>query len=575
MKKHPATNADIGAILREIALFLSVEDVAFKPQAYEHAADTVTALDEELAVTYGRCGTKCIDDLSGIGESIAKKIAELVTTGRLKYYDALKKKYPFDMLGFASIEDVGPKTALALYRHLRVKTLRDLERAAKAGKIRKIAGFGRKREDHILKGLGFLQTHAGRFRLHDALPIAESIVAKLSSIEGVAHCNVAGSVRRRQETIGDIDILVTTSKPKLVIAAFKTLSELQEVVEEGPTKLAVRYRFGINGDLRILKPDEYGSALVYFTGDKRHNVAIRERAIKMGMKLSEYGLFKGTKRVACKTEEDVYAKLKMDWVPPEMRTDTGEVEAAIAHELPDLIPYGSIRGDLQVQTDWTDGSASIEEMARAAKAAGLSYIAITDHTKSLAMANGLDEKRLIAQGKEIDKLNKKLKGFRILKSTECDIKKDGSLDLSDAALKTLDLVCVSVHSFFDLDEKTQTDRVIRAMSHPLVNVLFHPTGRIVNAREPFKLDLPRVIEAAKKYNVALEVNGSHRLDLNDRHVRMAVEAGAKLVIDSDAHRPEEYALLGYGVATARRGWAKKSDVLNAKTAAELLKILSA
>lgn len=574
MKRHPATNAEISGILREIGLFLSAEGVAFKPQAYEHAADTVAALDEELAVTYGRCGTKCVDDLPGIGASIAEKIAELVTTGHLKYFDALKKKYPFDMRGFASIEDVGPKTALTLYKHLKVKTLRDLERAAKAGKIRKVAGFGRKREDHILKGLGFLKTHEGRFRLHDALPIAESIVAKLRSIEGVTHCDVAGSVRRRQETIGDIDILVTTSKPKATIAAFKTLPEVQEVVEEGATKLAVRYRFGINGDLRVLKPDAYGSALVYFTGDKRHNVAIRERAISLGMKLSEYGLFKGSKRVACKTEEDVYAKLKMDWVPPEIRTNEGEVEAAIAHELPSLLPYGSIRGDLQVQTDWSDGSASIEEMARAAKAAGLSYIAITDHTKSLTMANGLDEKRLIAQGKEIDKINKKLKGFRILKSTECDVKKDGSLDLSDAALRTLDLVCVSVHSFFDLDEKTQTDRVIRAMSHPLVNVLFHPTGRIVNAREPFKLDLPRVIDAAKTHNVALEVNGSHRLDLNDRHVRMAVAAGAKLVVNSDAHRPEEFANLDYGTATARRGWAKRSDVLNAKTADALLKALA-
>lgn len=573
MPKRIPSNKDIALILREIALFLEAEGVAFKPQAYERAADVVDGLDAELSVLYKKCGTKCVDDLPGIGKSIAEKIAELVTTGHLAYYDALKKKYPIDMIGLTDIQDVGPKTALALYKSLKVKNAKDLERVAKSGKIRKLPGFGRKSEEKFLKGLGFLQTHVGRFRLHDALPLAQAVVTAIKVVPGVTHCDVAGSIRRRQETVGDIDVLVTTSKPKLAIERFKKLPEIEEVLEEGPTKVTVRYRYGLNGDLRILKPDEYGSALVYFTGDKQHNVVIRERAIMMGMKLSEYGLFKGKTRVACRTEEDVYKRLKMQWVPPEMRTASGEVEVAIAHKVPKIIEYDALKGDLQVQSDWTDGSASIEEMAKAAKAAGLSYIAITDHTKSLAMANGLNENRLAEQGREIDRLNGKLRGFRVLKSTECDILKDGSLDLRDAALKKLDLVCVSVHSFFGLDEKTQTERVIRAMKHPLVNVLFHPTGRIVNARDAYKLDMARVIRAAKEYNVALEVNGSYRLDLKDTHARMAVEVGAKLVIDSDAHAPSEFGFLEYGIATARRGWAKASDVLNTKTADGLLKAL--
>lgn len=574
MPKRIPSNKDIALVLREIGLFLEADGVAFKPQAYERAADVVDGLDEELSALYKKCGTKCVDDLPSIGKSIAEKIAELVTTGRLKYYDALKKKYPVDMIGLTEIQEVGPKTVLLLHKALKIKTIADLERAAKAGKLRKIPRFGRKKEEKILKGLGFLQTHAGRFRLHDALPLALSVVEAMKKVPGVTHCDAAGSIRRRQETIGDIDILVTTKKPKLAIERFKKLPEIEEVLEEGSTKVTVRFRWGMNGDLRILKPDEYGSALVYFTGDKQHNVAIRDRAIKMGMKLSEYGLFSGKTRVACKTEEDVYKRLKMQWVPPEMRTASGEVEAAIAHKIPRVIEYDAIRGDLQVQTDWSDGSASIEEMARAGLAAGLSYIAITDHTKSLAMANGLNENRLAEQGREIDRLNRKLRGFRILKATECDVKRDGSLDLRDAALKKLDLVCVSVHSFFNLDEKAQTERVIRALKHPLVNVLFHPTGRIVNAREAYTLDMARIIRAAKEYNVALEVNGSHRLDLKDTHVRMAVEAGAKLVIDSDAHAPNEYAFLEFGIATARRGWAKASDVLNTKTADALLKALN-
>lgn len=573
MAQMKVTNKKIADILQEIGLLLEAEEVAFKPQAYAAAAETIDALDEELSSLYKKCGTKCIDDLPGIGESIAGKIEELVTTGRLKYYTDLKRKYPFDILAITAIQNVGPKTALTLYKTLKIKTLRDLERAAKASKIRTVPGFGRKSEDLILKGLGFLRQHEGRFRLHDALPLAEAVVRKLRKIPGVTHCDVAGSIRRRKETIGDIDLLLTTSKPKQAIEAFTHLPEVAEVLEKGPTMVRVRYTLGMSGDLRVLKPDEYGSALVHFTGSKEHNVVIRSRAKNLGMKLSEYGLFRGKKRVVCRTEEDVYQHLEMQWVPPEIREASGEVEAAIAHKIPKLVGYDDLQGDLQVQTTWTDGSASIEEMAKAAKTHGLSYIAVTDHSKGLTITKGLDERRLKQQGEEIDRLNRRMKGFHILKSTECDILKDGSLDLKDSALKTLDLICVSVHSFFQMEEKEMTERIIRALKHPLVNVFFHPTGRIVNAREAYRVDMPRILRVAKEYGVAMEINGSERMDLKDVYVRMAVEAGVKLVIDSDAHTPEHFHYLRFGISQARRGWATKADVLNTKSAVDLLKTL--
>jgi len=573
MPRKSISNREISDILREIGLILEAQGVAFKPEAYGRAADTILTLDEDLFSLYTKCGTRCIDDLPGIGESIAKKIKELVTTGRLNYFDELKHDYPMDMLALTSIQNVGPKTAVHLYKELKVKTLKDLERVVKAGKVRKIPGYGRKSEDAMLRGLGFMREHQGRFLLHDALPLAESIVERLKKVDGVTHVDIAGSIRRRKETIGDIDILLTTAKPELAIAAYKTLPEVTQVLEEGPTYVVVRYKFGMNGDLRILKPADYGTALVHYTGSKEHNILIRERARKFGLKLSEYGLFKAGKKIACRDEEAVYRKLNMSWIPPEIREATNEVDLAEKNEIPDLIEDGDLRGDLQVQTHWTDGSHSIEDMAHAAKKRGLSYIAITDHTQTLTMASGLDEKQLRKQGREIDKLNKKLRGFRLLKSTECDILKDGSLDLQDKALATLDLVCVSVHSFFHLSEQEQTERIIRALKHPLVNVLFHPTSRIVNRREPYAVDMPRIIRAAKEYNVALEVNGSDRLDLRDLHIRMAVEAGAKLVIDSDSHSPHEFDFLRYGVMNARRGWAKQSDVLNTKPVGAFLQAI--
>lgn len=571
--KH-LTNPEIANIFLEIANYLKAEGVAFKPQAYEVAAEHILSLEEDLSKTYKACGIKCIDDIPGIGESIAEKIEELVKTGSMKYYRELKKKYPFDMMALTQIQEIGPKTAMELYRQLNIKTVRDLERAAKTGKIAALKGFGKKSEEHILESLAFQKQNKGRRIIHEVLPLARSIVEKLSKTAGVTHIDFAGSIRRRKETIGDIDLVATTSKPKQLIEAFKQLPEIDHVIEAGEAKMMVRYRSGLQGDLIILKPSEYGSALLHFTGSREHNILLRERATKMGMKLSEHGLFRGTKRIASNTEEEVYRALKLQMIPPEIRVGEDEIEIASKNKIPTLIDYTNLKGDLQIQTNWTDGSHSIAEMTQEAKSRGLSYIAITDHTQSLTVAHGLNETRLREQGKEIDALNKKQKGFRILKSTECDIKKDGSLDLSDAALKSLDLVCVSIHSFFNMSEKEMTERVIRAMKHPLVNVFFHPTGRIVLRRDAYKLDMTRVLKAAKEFHVAMEVNGSDRLDLHEKYIRQAVDMGVNLVIDSDAHAPNEFDRLEYGIAQARRGWAKKTDVMNTKSILELMKILN-
>ena len=581
MSRH-LTNQQIADIFLEIAKYLRAENVAFKPQAYEIAAEHIAALEEDLAKTYRECGTKCIDAIPGIGESITEKIEELVKTGSMKYYRELKKKYPFDMMALTQIQDLGPKTALALYSKLKIKTVNDLEKAAKAGKLATLPGFGKRSEEHILQSLKFRKQFKGRRIIHEVLPLARSIAEKLSKITGVTHVDVAGSIRRHKETIGDIDLVATTSKPKLLIEGFKHLSEVDRVLEQGEAHMMVRYRSGLQGDLIILKPNEYGSALLHFTGSREHNILLRERAIKLGMKLSEHGLFRGAKCIASKTEEDVYRALGLQMIPPEIRIGEDEIEIAAKNKIPKLIGYEDLKGDLQVQTNWSDGSHSIEDMAHEAKRRGLSYIAITDHTQSLTIANGLNEKQLKLQGKEIDAVNKKLggstgspnKNFRILKSTECDIKKDGSLDLSDAAIKSLDLVSVSIHSFFSMTEKEMTERVIRALKNPRVNIFFHPTGRIVLRRDAYKIDMTRIMKAAKEFHVTLEVNGSDRLDMHEKYIRQAVDMGVKLVINSDAHAPNEFDRLEYGIAQARRGWAKKTDVLNTKSVAELLKAIN-
>ncbi|MCR4313915.1 MAG: DNA polymerase/3'-5' exonuclease PolX [Candidatus Uhrbacteria bacterium] len=570
MSHKKITNRRIIDIFREIALYLHAQDVAFKPQAYEMAAEGIVGLESELVDRYKECGIKCIDDIPRVGKELSAKIEELVTTGKLSYYDQLKKKYPFDMLGISRIQDVGPKTVMKLYRTLKTKTVADVERAAKQNKIANLPGMGKKSQDKILRGIDYLKGNVGRRIIHDVLPFARTIVDKLKATPGMTHIDIAGSLRRRKETIGDIDLIATTSKPTELARRFKALQEIDDVLKEGPSKLMVRYVNGLQGDLLILKPDEYGAALVHFTGSREHNILLRERAIKKGMKLSEHGLFRGETRVTSRTEEQVYKHLGLQFIPPEIRVGGDEIDMAAKKKIPELLPYGSLKGDLQVQTDWSDGNGSIEEMARDAREYGLSYMAVTDHTKSLVVARGLNEKCLRDQGREIDKLNKKLRGFTILKSTECDVLKDGTLDLPDSILKTLDLVCVSIHTNTGMPKKEMTQRVIRAMKHPLVNIFLHPTGRVVGRRKGYELEMDRVIRAAREYHVALEVNGSARLDLHEQYIRQAIAGGAKLVVNSDAHDPAHFENLEYGIAQARKGWATKADVLNTRPLKGLL-----
>jgi len=403
----------------------------------------------------------------------------------------------------------------------------------------------------------------------------------MSNVPGVSKVDVAGSFRRQKETVGDLDFLVISANPKVVMDRFVSQPDVVEIVAQGNTKSSVRLSNGMDVDLRVVPAESYGAALAYFTGSKAHNVAMREMAQSRGWKLNEYGLFRKGRgkdewiNIASRTEEDIYNKLGLEYVPPEMREDTGELELARKHKLPKLIGYRDVVGDLQVHSNWTDGANSIEEMALAAEKLGHKYIAITDHTKRLAMAHGLDEKGLAKQGLEIDRINKKLKGrITILKGTECDILKDGTLDISDEALAKLDIVGVSIHSFFDMPIKEQTARLERAMRNPNVDIVFHPTGRLINKREPINIDIDRVIKVAKETNTVLEIDGiPDRLDLKDEYIRKAAEAGVKFAIDSDAHAVAHLQFVGYGVAQARRGWAKRSDVVNAWPLEKMIKML--
>jgi DNA polymerase (family 10) len=573
------TNGEIAKKLLELSEYLEVQDVPFKPRAYARASGVIESLREDVATIYTRKGRKGLDAISGVGKGIAEKIEELITTGAMKELETIRKKFPVQVSELSAIEGVGPKAIKALYGALHIRTIADLERAAKTHTISALPHFGKKSEEKILKGIEFLKKNKGRMLLGTILPIARSIQQRLSRVRGVRRVTICGSIRRMQETVGDIDIVATSSQPASVMKDFVSMSEVEHIYNTGLTKTMIRLSLGIDADLRVVPDDVYGAAVQYFTGDKQHNIEVRKIAIKKGYKLSEYGLFRGKKLIAAKTEEEIYNKLGMQCMPPELRTASGEIEAArfrsatahkarrSKHGLPQLISYGSIRGDLQVQTNWTDGNASIEEMARAAIDAGLSYIAITDHTKVLAMTGRLDERALARQGKEIDRLNtrfaKEENHFRILKSAEINILKDGSFDISDTALKKLDIVSAAVHSHFTLSEKEQTERIIRALKHPLLNVLFHPTGRLIGKREPYALDMGKIIRVAKEYGVALEVNASpERMDLKDIHIRMALEYGAKLVVNSDAHAPKHFEYLDLGVAQTRRGWGKRGDVLN-------------
>ena len=560
--------------MREIAILLDMEGVQFKPRAYEKAAYAVEAVEQPLSELYRKEGIKAIEAIPGVGKAIAEKIIALIQTGRLPYYQELKQKVPVDLANLTAIEGLGPKMIKALYDHLGIKTVEELEKAAQEGKIRHLPHFGEKSEQKILKGIAFLKKSSGRFTLGVALPLVLEIEGRLEKIKGVKHVAIAGSIRRRKETIGDGDILVVSSQPDLVMDVLVKMPEVVHIHGKGHTKSSVKLNNGMDVDVRVVEEKSFGAALNYFTGSKDHNIVLRRIAQEKNLKLNEYGVYRGEKVLAGVTEEEVYEVLGLPYIPPELRENSGEIEAAIAGKLPDLIDYDDLKGDLQTQTNWTDGANSIEEMVQEAKRLGLEYIAITDHTKSLAMTGGSDEKKLQQQMAVIDELNKKLRGITILKGAEVNINKDGTLDIADDTLAKLDVVGVAVHSHFNLSREEMTRRVIRAMENPHADILFHPTGRLIQKREPYDIDIDEVIKTAKRTGTVLEIDGyPDRLDLKDEHVRKAVEAGVKLVIDTDAHNVNHLSFLHYGIATARRGWAKKSDILNTKSLKEFIKSL--
>lgn len=557
------TNADIARVMREIAVFLDMEGVPFKPRAYEKAAYAIESVDEPIIDIYGRGGIKAVEEIPGVGKSIAEKIVTLLDTGHLPYYEELHKKTPVDIAGLTAIEGLGPKNIKTLYEELGVCTVADLEKVAQAGKIRDLPHFGEKSEQKILKGIGFVKQRSGRFPLGAVLPLMHEIEARLRKVAGVKQVAIAGSIRRRKETVGDGDVLVVSAKPDVVMDFFVAMPEVVHVHGKGHTKSSIKLDTGMDVDLRVVPAESFGAALNYFTGSKDHNVALRRIAIEKKLKLNEYGVFRGEKSIAGKTEEDVYAVLGLPYIEPELREMTGEIEAARAGKLPRLIGYDDLRGDLQTQTTWTDGSNSIEEMVAEAHRLGLEYIAITDHTRGLAMTGGSDEKKLRQQMAAIDRLNKKVKGITILKGAEVNINKDGTLDIDDATLAKLDVVGIAVHSYFNLSRAEQTRRVVRAMENPNADILFHPTGRVIQKREPYDIDIDAVIAAAKRTGTVLEVDAyPDRMDLKDEHVRKVVEAGVKLTIDSDAHNVNHFHFLHFGIATARRGWATRADVIN-------------
>ncbi len=521
-------NARIAQIFREMGEYLAMKNIPFKPRAYERAAQIIASLEEELRITYEKGGTKALREIPGIGASIAEHIEELLKTGRLREYEKLKKGTPVDLSALTRVEGLGPKKIKILYEKLDITTLDKLEKAARTGKIRKLEGFGATSEEKILNGIAFAKSAGERFLLGTMIPEIKSIMARLKTLKEIDKVELAGSARRKKETIGDADILATSHNPEHVMKFFTSQKEVARIVAQGPTKSTVKLKSGLSVDLRVVPPESFGAALQYFTGSKDHNVALRGIAQRKGYKLNEYGLFqiadqRGSKRgltqkeirVAGKDEKEIYKILGFDYIEPELRENTGELEAALRqaqgkhlrqfdathhkqaqgelHGLPKLIGYQDLRGDLQVQTSWTDGEHSIEQMAYAAIEAGLEYIAITDHTKRLTVTHGLDDERLLEQMKAIDELNKKIQKthprFRILKGTECDILKDGTLDISDEVLKQLDIVGISVHSHFTLPREEQTKRVIRAMQNPHADILFHPTGRLINRRPAIDIDM--------------------------------------------------------------------------------------
>ncbi|HEU0219232.1 MAG TPA: DNA polymerase/3'-5' exonuclease PolX [Gallionella sp.] len=571
-------NADITTIFEEIADLLEIEGAnPFRIRAYRNAARILGDLPQEARVLVERG-----DDLTrlpGIGTDLAAKIEEIITTGHCSLLDRLRRELPPAIAELLKIPGLGPKRVKALYHDLDVQTVEQLHRAAQDGRIRALHGFGEKTEQNILQAVQAHASQSRRFKLATAAQYAETLRAFLQAIPGVQQVVVAGSFRRMRETVGDLDIIVTAAPDSTVMHSpvmqrFTAYDEVVEVYSAGETRASVLLKCGLQVDLRVVAQASYGAALHYFTGSKAHNIAIRRSAQQLGLKVNEYGVFHGEKRIAGDSEESVFRAVGLPWIPPELREDRGEIEAARAGRLPQLVELSDLRGDLHAHTKASDGHDTLHDMALAARALGLEYLAITEHSRRLTVAHGLDPVQLAKQCDEIDRLNDELKGITLLKGIEVDILEDGSLDLPDGVLARLDLVVGAVHSRFDLSRARQTERILRAMDHPHFTILAHPSGRMIGKREPYDVDMLRIIRHARQRGCFLELNAHpERLDLLDSHCQSAMEEGVLVSIDSDAHSTFDLANLRYGVGQARRGWLEKKDVLNTRPLAALRKLL--
>jgi DNA polymerase (family 10) len=566
-------NQEIARIFNDIADLLEIKgENPFRIRAYRRAAQNIEGLAKDVAEISK-------DDLltvPGIGQDLAGKVEEYVRTGKLQFYEDLKKEVPAGLSALLSVPSLGPKTAKLLFEQLHIKDLETLERFARDHKLIGLPGIKEKTEENILKGIDMLKRGLERKPLGKVLPIANDILEHLKKKAPVKKLTIAGSIRRWKETIKDIDILATAENPKEVMKAFVHLPHVRKILMQGPTKSSVIIHEDLQVDLRVVEEESFGAALAYFTGSKAHNIRLREMAVKAGLKINEYGIFreKDDKRLGGEKEEDIYRILGLPYIPPELREDTGEIEAALSGKLPRLVEPGDIKGDLHVHSKWSDGSHDFKELITEAQRRGYHYIAITDHSKGLSIARGLTPERLLEEKKQIDSLNKSLKGFKLLAGIEVDIKNDGQLDLPDDILKRLDIVVASIHSGFKQNREQLTKRLVSAMHNPYVSIIAHPTGRLIGERDAYDIDIDKILGVAKETGTAIEINAYPlRLDFNDINARMAKEKGIPLVISTDAHTLNHFDFMHYGVSIARRGWLEKDDILNTLSYNSLIKAL--
>jgi len=567
-------NQGIAAVFYEVADILDLQGVAFKPNAYRRAARSIESLEVDISqlAAEGK-----LEEIPGVGKSVAKKIEEILRTGELQFLKKLRAQIPEGLLGLLSVPDVGPKTAMALYKELGIANLDQLKQAALDHRLRTLKGFGEKTEERIVQGLRTLESKGGRILLGDALPVATAYIEYLKLSGSLDLASVAGSLRRGKETVGDIDILVGDDEPSSVMEAFVSYPDVKEILMKGPTKSSIVLKNNLQVDIRAVETASFGAALQYFTGSKEHNVAMRKIGLDMGLKLNEYGVFErdSEKRVAGETEEEVYKALGLPFIPPEIRENDGEIEAARKGTLPRLLEPRHVRGDVHVHTNWTDGANSIKDIVSTAVSMGYEYVAITDHSQSLKITNGLTPDRLRKQVDAVRKVEEEFRGkIKVLAGNEVDIRADGSLDYASSVLKDLDIVIASVHSRFKMEREEMTRRVVKAIESGFVDILGHPTGRIIGQRLPYELDMAGVLEAAKDAGVSMELNSfPERLDLSDAHCRLAKDSKVKVAIGTDAHSKEQMGFIKFGIITARRGWLGDSDVVNTLSAKDLMSML--